>query len=107
MTAQLHKLPKDDNLGKGALFYNEILKKMVSKQKITLTHVAKNIRRYGAVVDITYCCEAHHEMRSLCGAVSTVDPARETALCASRADSPNASSTEMASIAVRPTPPAQ
>jgi hypothetical protein len=59
------------------------------------------------ILPITYFCEAHHEMRSLCGAVSTVDPARETALCASRADSPNASSTEMASIAVRPTPPAQ
>jgi len=50
MTAQLHRLPKDDNLGKDAPFYNEILKKMVSKQKITLTRVAKNIRRYGAVV---------------------------------------------------------
>src|SRR5258707_11047889 len=52
-------------------------------------------------------CEAHQESISICGSVSTQDPARETAPSASINASPKASSTEMASIAVRPTPPAQ
>ena len=52
-------------------------------------------------------CEAHQDSISICGIVSTMDPARETALSASLIGSPKASSTEMASIAVRPTPPAQ
>lgn len=50
---------------------------------------------------------AHQESISICGIVSTVDPARETALSASFIGSPNASSTEIASMAVRPSPPAQ
>ena len=37
-----------------------------------------------------------------CGAVSTVDPARETAFCASPAGSPSASRTQTASIALQP-----
>ena len=52
-------------------------------------------------------CKAHHETSLLCGAISTVDPARETTLRALLAGSPSASSTQTASVAVRPTPPAQ
>ena len=51
--------------------------------------------------------EAHHEMSWLCGAVSIVEPARETTLRATLAGLPNATNTAIASIAVRPTPPAQ
>ena len=43
--------------------------------------------RYHALI---LTCDAHHEMSLLCGAVSTVDPARETTLRASLAGSPNA-----------------
>src|SRR4029434_7947980 len=50
---------------------------------------------------------AHQESISICGIVSTIDPARETALSASFIGSPNTSSTETASIAVRPSPPTQ
>src|SRR4029453_3930519 len=50
---------------------------------------------------------AHQESISICGIVSTIDPARETALSASFIGSPNTSSTETASIAVRPGPPPQ
>src|SRR5262249_44878762 len=45
---------------------------------------------------------AHQESISICGMVSTMDPAREIELSASLNDSPKASSTAMASIAVRP-----
>src|SRR5580765_7182499 len=45
-------------------------------------------------------CEAHQESISICGIVSTKDPALETAPSASINGSPKASSTEMASIAV-------
>jgi hypothetical protein len=51
--------------------------------------------------------ETHQESISICGMVSTMDPARETRLSASFRDSPKTSSTVTASIAVRPTPPAQ
>src|SRR6478672_10191390 len=50
---------------------------------------------------------AHHESISICGMVSTSDPARETLSSAASLGSPKASSTETASIAVRPIPPAQ
>jgi hypothetical protein len=60
--------------------------------------------KYHALI---FPCEAHHEMSWLCGAVSIVEPARETTLRATLAGLPNATNTAIASIAVRPTPPAQ
>lgn len=56
---------------------------------------------------LPFALDAHQETSLLCGAVSTVDPARDTKLRASLAGWPNASSTQMARVAVRPTPPAQ
>lgn len=50
---------------------------------------------------------AHQESISICGIVSTMDPARETALSASFIGSPNTINTAIASMAVRPSPPAQ
>jgi hypothetical protein len=76
-------------------------------ERLELAQHSLSIGTAGTVHPLLLIFPAHQESISICGVVSTKDPAREIALSASLIGSPRASSTEIASMAVRPTPPAQ